>query len=65
MASSDFYRERAKTFASLALLASNEGMARLYNQMALQYLAKAEEAEPSAGALPPHAGGGVADESLN
>jgi hypothetical protein len=42
-----FYRTQAQTFAGIALAASNEAMVELYNQMALEYLAKAEEVEPS------------------
>ena len=42
-----FYRTQAQTFAGLALVAINEAMVELYNQMALEYLTKAEEVEPS------------------
>jgi len=61
MASSEFYRKQAQTFASLALTSANNTMAQLYNQMALEYLAKAEESEPSVTPLPPMADGGDAN----
>ena len=43
MSSSDFYRDRAASFADMAHVADNEAMAQLYGQMAIECLAKAQE----------------------
>ena len=54
MPSGEFYRSQAQLFATLALAAADEGSAARYNLMALEYLAKADEVEPNAGAPQPH-----------
>jgi hypothetical protein len=43
-----YYRKQAQLFASLAITTSDPHIAERFNQMALEQLAKAEEAEPSA-----------------
>ena len=42
MSGPEYFKERAQIFAALASAASNEPMARLYNWMAAECLAKAE-----------------------
>jgi len=54
MASAEYYRNQAQVFVSMALAADNIAMAALYDGMALEYRAKAEEIEPSAPAPPAH-----------
>jgi hypothetical protein len=52
MVSSNYYGKQAQTFAAMALATANEAMAQRYNQMALEYLARAETPEPSTIPLP-------------
>jgi hypothetical protein len=61
MASAEYYRNQAQVFASMARAADNRAMADLYDGMALEYLAKAEEIEPSAPAPPAHVVDGEAN----
>jgi hypothetical protein len=46
-----YYRKQAQLFARLAVTASDPTIAERYNFLALEQLAKAEEAEPTASDL--------------
>ncbi len=54
MPSGKYYRSQAKLFAWLAIVTSDPRIAEWYNRMALEQLAKAEEADPGAGKQHPH-----------
>ena len=49
MPSGTYYRTQAQLFASLAVASSDPMVVARFNEMALEQLAKAEEAEPGAG----------------
>ena len=62
MASPDYYRRQAQIFASMALASRDPSVVTRYNTMALEYLAKAHEADPLASSMQPtFAGDGGSD----
>jgi len=53
MPNGKFYRKQAKLFAGLAVTTSDPQIAARYNAMALEQLARADEADPENGQVEP------------